>query len=99
MPLGDAELEQVRRKFGMVFQAAALFDSMNVFENVAFPLREHRKELVRGADARSWCAPSWKLMGLPASVEAKLPGGPVRRHAQARGPGARRRARAEDRPL
>ena len=31
----------VRQKMGMVFQGAALFDSMNVFENVAYPLREH----------------------------------------------------------
>jgi phospholipid/cholesterol/gamma-HCH transport system ATP-binding protein len=42
-PLGQAELERVRRRFGMVFQAAALFDSMTVFENVAFPLREHTR--------------------------------------------------------
>jgi phospholipid/cholesterol/gamma-HCH transport system ATP-binding protein len=40
VPLGDEALARVRRKFGMVFQAAALFDSMTVFENVAFPLRE-----------------------------------------------------------
>ncbi len=32
---------KVRQKMGMVFQGAALFDSMNVFENVAYPLREH----------------------------------------------------------
>jgi len=31
----------MRRKFGMVFQGSALFDSMSVYENVAFPLREH----------------------------------------------------------
>jgi phospholipid/cholesterol/gamma-HCH transport system ATP-binding protein len=43
VPLDDLELERVRRKFGMVFQGAALFDSMTVFENVAFPLREHSK--------------------------------------------------------
>ncbi len=41
--LPERELSRVRRKFGMVFQAAALFDSMTVFENVAFPLREHTK--------------------------------------------------------
>ncbi|MFN7133031.1 MAG: ABC transporter ATP-binding protein, partial [Myxococcales bacterium] len=41
--LDEAALDRVRRKFGMVFQAAALFDSMTVFENVAFPLREHRR--------------------------------------------------------
>ena len=41
VPLDDRALDRVRQKFGMVFQAAALFDSMTVFENVAFPLREH----------------------------------------------------------
>jgi phospholipid/cholesterol/gamma-HCH transport system ATP-binding protein len=39
--LGERELQRVRAKFGMVFQAAALFDSMDVMDNVAFPLREH----------------------------------------------------------
>lgn len=43
VPLDDLEMERVRRKFGMVFQGAALFDSMTVYENVAFPLREHAK--------------------------------------------------------
>jgi phospholipid/cholesterol/gamma-HCH transport system ATP-binding protein len=43
VPLSDLELERVRRKFGMVFQGAALFDSMTVYENVSFPLREHFK--------------------------------------------------------
>ncbi len=38
--LGSRELAQFRRRFGMVFQNAALFDSMTVFDNVAFPLRE-----------------------------------------------------------
>ncbi|RME24323.1 MAG: ABC transporter ATP-binding protein [Deltaproteobacteria bacterium] len=41
--LGERELAKVRQKFGMVFQNAALFDSMTVGENVAFPLREHRR--------------------------------------------------------
>ena len=39
--LSGRELNEVRLKFGMLFQSAALFDSMTVFENVAFPLREH----------------------------------------------------------
>jgi phospholipid/cholesterol/gamma-HCH transport system ATP-binding protein len=39
------ELKTVRAKFGMVFQNGALFDSMTNFDNVAFPLREHRKSL------------------------------------------------------
>jgi phospholipid/cholesterol/gamma-HCH transport system ATP-binding protein len=41
--LNDRNLNEVRKKFGMLFQEAALFDSMNVGENVAFPLREHTK--------------------------------------------------------
>jgi phospholipid/cholesterol/gamma-HCH transport system ATP-binding protein len=36
-------LLQIRRKFGMVFQQAALFDSMSVGDNVAFPLHEHTR--------------------------------------------------------
>ncbi len=38
--LRRSQLNRVREKFGMLFQNAALFDSMTVFENVAFPLRE-----------------------------------------------------------
>lgn len=38
--LTERELEPVRRKVGMLFQDGALFDSMSVFDNVAFPLRE-----------------------------------------------------------
>jgi phospholipid/cholesterol/gamma-HCH transport system ATP-binding protein len=36
-----AELLEVRRKFGILFQDGALFGSMNLFDNVAFPLRQH----------------------------------------------------------
>jgi phospholipid/cholesterol/gamma-HCH transport system ATP-binding protein len=38
--LTERQFEPVRRKIGMLFQDGALFDSMNVFDNVAFPLRE-----------------------------------------------------------
>ena len=41
--LGEFELREFRRNFGMVFQYAALFDFLNSFENVAFPLREFTK--------------------------------------------------------
>ncbi len=68
--LDDRDLNEVRKKFGMLFQEAALFDSMNVMENVAFPLREHTrkkdneiKEIVRGR---------LKAVGL-TGVEAKMP--------------------------
>ncbi|MBI2392181.1 MAG: ATP-binding cassette domain-containing protein [Deltaproteobacteria bacterium] len=40
-PLDEFELNRVRRKFGMVFQYAALLDSLTILDNVAFPLREH----------------------------------------------------------
>lgn len=41
MKLSDSKLNEFRKRFGMLFQNAALFDSFNVFDNVAFPLREH----------------------------------------------------------
>jgi phospholipid/cholesterol/gamma-HCH transport system ATP-binding protein len=41
--LNDKLLNEIRKKFGMLFQEAALFDSMNVGDNVAFPLQEHTK--------------------------------------------------------
>lgn len=42
-PLSEKALNEVRKKFGMLFQEAALFDSMTVGENVAFPLKEHTR--------------------------------------------------------
>ncbi len=41
--LSFQEILLVRRRMGMVFQESALFDSLTVYENVAFPLREHTK--------------------------------------------------------
>jgi phospholipid/cholesterol/gamma-HCH transport system ATP-binding protein len=41
--LEERELFPLRRRIAMLFQSGALFDSMNVFDNVAFPLREHTK--------------------------------------------------------
>ncbi|HWV98121.1 MAG TPA: ABC transporter ATP-binding protein [Candidatus Acidoferrum sp.] len=42
VPLNERQLLRVRRKFGMLFQSAALFDSMTVAENIAFPFRRDR---------------------------------------------------------
>ncbi|MEO5667842.1 MAG: ATP-binding cassette domain-containing protein [Bdellovibrionota bacterium] len=42
---GDVELTKFRRNYGMLFQNSALFDGLNVMDNVAFPLREHNKSL------------------------------------------------------
>ena len=41
--LSEDELTDVRIQVSMVFQSAALFDSLSVFENIAYPLREHRE--------------------------------------------------------
>lgn len=43
--LSDKELTETRTRYGFVFQMAALFDSLTISENVAFPLRQHRKEM------------------------------------------------------
>ena len=53
--INDVSYEQallIRRKMGMVFQGAALFDSMTVFENVAYPLREHTRMTEDEIEAR-----------------------------------------------
>lgn len=71
VPMGAAEIERVRRKFGMVFQAAALFDSMTVYENVAFPLREHTK--LSEEEIRAKVRSKLDLMGLKPSVEGRFP--------------------------
>jgi phospholipid/cholesterol/gamma-HCH transport system ATP-binding protein len=42
--MGERDLYRVRRKFGVLFQDGALFGSMNIFDNIAFPLREHTRK-------------------------------------------------------
>jgi phospholipid/cholesterol/gamma-HCH transport system ATP-binding protein len=68
--LSTDQLEQVRRKFGMVFQAAALFDSMTVYENVSFPLREHSK--MKEGEIREIVRKKLEIVGL-RNVEEKYP--------------------------
>ena len=50
--LSFSEALAVRQKMGMVFQGAALFDSMSVYENVAYPLREHTDQKEDEIEAR-----------------------------------------------
>ncbi len=71
VPFGADELERVRQKFGMVFQAAALFDSMTVYENVSFPLREHSKH-VKEDQIREIVRQKLGIVGLK-NVEEKYP--------------------------
>ncbi len=68
--LGERELNKVRRKLGMVFQYSALLDSMNVLENVAFPLREHTK--LKDREIRAKVAEKLRALGLP-DVEQRFP--------------------------
>jgi phospholipid/cholesterol/gamma-HCH transport system ATP-binding protein len=85
VPLGPQGLEQLRRKFGMVFQAAALFDSMTVYENVSFPLREHTK--LPDAEVREIVRQKLAIVGLKGVEErypADLSGGMRKRVGLAR---------------
>ena len=58
----DRQLNQIRKKFSMLFQSAALFDSMDVFDNVAFPLRE--KRLVSDSDIQRYVPEMLERVGL-----------------------------------
>ena len=68
--LDDRQLNTVRRRFGMLFQDAALFDSMTSGQNVAFPLREHTK--ASSSKIAKIVAEKLSLVGLPG-VEDKMP--------------------------
>ncbi len=68
--MGNRELNRLRRKFGMLFQSAALFDSMTVEENVAFPLREHTD--LKPREIRRVVRDKLRLVGLER-VERKMP--------------------------
>ena len=78
-------LYAVRRKMGMLFQFGALFTDMSVFENVAFPLREHTdlpEELIRDLVLMKLNAVG--LRGAHALMPAEISGGMARRVALAR---------------
>lgn len=66
------ELQRDRLRFGYLFQGAALFDSMNVFENIAFGLRENGTETESAI--RSIVCERLREVGLPESVGSKKPG-------------------------
>ena len=84
--LDDYEMNRMRQKFGMVFQYAALLDSLTIFENVVFPLREHRKHMSR-KDQRSKVLDMLKLLGLEGKEDrmpSELSGGQRKRVGLAR---------------
>jgi phospholipid/cholesterol/gamma-HCH transport system ATP-binding protein len=79
------ELLQIRRKFGMVFQQAALFDSLSVGDNVGFPLREHTS--LGPEKIAEKVAEKLKIVGLSgkeAAFPAELSGGMRKRVGLAR---------------
>jgi phospholipid/cholesterol/gamma-HCH transport system ATP-binding protein len=65
------ELTRTRRRFGFVFQNAALFDSMNIFDNVAFPILQH--ESVSDDEIESRVMEKLSEVGLPPEVAVKFP--------------------------
>ena len=69
--LTDRELSQLRLRFGFVFQNAALFDSMTVGQNVAFPLRQQKR--FNSAEIREMVLSRLSEVGLPDSVVYKKP--------------------------
>jgi phospholipid/cholesterol/gamma-HCH transport system ATP-binding protein len=83
--LGERQLYEVRRSLGMMFQNGALLDSMSVFDNLAFPLREHTR--LSEAEIRGRVHESLAAVGLD-DVDDLLPrelsGGMVKRVALAR---------------
>jgi phospholipid/cholesterol/gamma-HCH transport system ATP-binding protein len=69
--LNDRALAHLRTRYGFVFQGAALFDSMTILDNIAFPLREHTR--LPDAEIRSVVESLVAEVGLPRSVLLKKP--------------------------
>ena len=83
--MGEVQLNQFRRRFGMAFQEGALFDSMNVYENIAFPLRRHTKMKEDEIRARvEECLEDVHLHGVEKKRPSELSGGMRRRVGFAR---------------
>jgi phospholipid/cholesterol/gamma-HCH transport system ATP-binding protein len=67
----EAQLYETRKLFGVLFQDGALFGSQNLFDNIAFPLREHTKK--GEAEIKKIVLDKMNLVGL-SGAESKLPG-------------------------
>jgi phospholipid/cholesterol/gamma-HCH transport system ATP-binding protein len=84
--LAGRQLRQFKRRFGVLFQGGALFDSLNVFENIAFPLRE--KTRLTEAEIAKRVRERLVQMSLTSEVETRFPdelsGGMKKRVALAR---------------
>jgi phospholipid/cholesterol/gamma-HCH transport system ATP-binding protein len=83
--LSEKQLFPLRRRIGMLFQGGALFDSMDVFENVSYPLREHTDLDEEAARARvAELLAMVHLSGVEDRMPADLSGGMKKRVALAR---------------
>jgi phospholipid/cholesterol/gamma-HCH transport system ATP-binding protein len=83
--LNERQLEPVRRRIGMLFQDGALFDSMNVFDNVAFPLRERgERDPKTIAEKVAQSLAMVKMTGHDKKMPVNLSGGMRKRVALAR---------------
>ena len=83
--MNERQLLEVRRKFGMLFQGAALFDSMSVAENISFVLRRERKLASREIDRRvEEVLDMVELSGIQEKKPAELSGGMRKRVGLAR---------------
>jgi phospholipid/cholesterol/gamma-HCH transport system ATP-binding protein len=69
--MSQAELTRTRRRFGFVFQNAALFDSMSIFDNVAFPLLQN--DSASESEVRERVMRHLSEVGLPEDVMRKRP--------------------------
>jgi len=67
----ERKLHEIRKLFGIMFQDGALFGSLNLYENVAFPLREHTRK--KEHEIRQIVLEKMEMVGLTGD-EAKLPG-------------------------
>ena len=67
----ERDLYEIRKLFGVLFQDGAMFGSMNLYDNVAFPLREHTKK--SESEVREIVMEKMELVGL-LGAEGKLPG-------------------------
>ena len=67
----DRQLAHLRTRYGFVFQGAALFDSLTIADNIAFPLREHTR--IPAAEIRRITESLVDEVGLPRTVLAKKP--------------------------
>jgi phospholipid/cholesterol/gamma-HCH transport system ATP-binding protein len=83
--LSGRDLEPVRRRYGVVFQSGALFDSLSCFDNVAFPLRETTRLSRTETRARVEAAlEQVELVGVGPKFPAEISGGMRKRVAIAR---------------